>query len=134
MMRRSTWEADLSAYLATMADAVFEYGEVDCALFAAGAVRAMTGEDPARAFRDKYNSMKTSLSALRKYGRGTLVDTIDDLFPEKPVAFASRGDLVFYDGSVGVCIGPVALFIGEEVGKPGLVRVPRRDWLKAWAV
>jgi hypothetical protein len=131
MTRRSTWEADLSAYLIGMADARFAYGQIDCALFAAGAVEAMTGEDPAARFRGKYKTMRGSLSALSKLGSGTLEATLDAMFSEKPVPFAGRGDLVFHDGSVGVVVGGDALFLAQD---GGLTRVPRASWLKAWSV
>ncbi len=133
-MRVSDWETRLADYLAGMAGAEFRFGAADCALFAAGAVLAMTGNDPAAAFRGKYRSQAGAIRALRQIGAGSLEATIDALFVEKPVGFALRGDLVMHDGAVGVCIGGDALFVGEEGGAPGMIRVPRSQWQKAWHV
>lgn len=134
MSRISTWEQALADYLAGMEDAEFKHGTADCALFAAGAVLAMTGDDPAKAFRGKYKSQASAVRALRNIGAGDLESTIDGMFDEKPAAFAQRGDLVWNGESVGICVGAHALFIGEEEETPGLIRVPRAAWEKAWTV
>ncbi|MFS0771031.1 DUF6950 family protein [Sphingomonas sp. 1P08PE] len=134
MIRLPDWEQRLHDYLAGLEGAEFVWGKMDCALFAAGAVEAMTGEDPAAAYRGKYRSVAGSVRALKTYGAGTLAATIDAGFEEREVGFARRGDLVMVDGMVGVCIGPDALFIGEEDGAPGLIRFGRERWAKAWSV
>jgi hypothetical protein len=134
-MRRPDWEDRLNAYLADHADAVFKYGTCDCALFAAGAVIAMTDADPAAAFRGRYRSHAGSVRALRRFGAGTLEATMDAvLTPLAAPAFALRGDVVMAEGSLGICIGGTALFVGEEDGAPGLVRIGRAEWTRAWAV
>ncbi|MBB5684286.1 DUF6950 family protein [Sphingobium boeckii] len=133
-MRIGTWERALADYLRAMESVVFSFGEADCALFAAGAVLAMTGNDPAKAFRGRYKSHASAVRALRQIGAGDLESTIDSLFEVKPPAFAQRGDLVWEGESVGVCIGADALFVGEEEGRSGLVRIARAAWLKAWTV
>lgn len=121
--RLQDWEARFVAYL-TEANAAALAGDGDyCALFACGAVEAVTGDDPADGFRGRFAEVRDNLEA-----------TIDDLFSEIPLALAQRGDLAWHDGSVGVVIGGEALFIGEVVGVPGLVRIARRDWVKAWGV
>lgn len=131
-MRLSTWEPRLKAYLAEHRDAALVYGVTDCCMFAAGAVEAMTGEDPMPEFRGRYRSQAGASRALRTIGAGDLASTLSTKFEPKPVGFAQRGDLVMHDGSVGVCIGAEALFV--PMTGSGLVRVPRRDWSAAWAV
>ena len=123
--RVPAWETAFAHYLAAAREAVREEREHYCALFAAGAVEAVTGENPATAFRGRYAEVGDNLEA-----------TIDSLFPERPIAMARRGDLVWHDGSVGVVIdGGDAYFVGtDERGRPDLVRVPRTKWLKAWSV
>jgi hypothetical protein len=134
MIRRSDWEQQLANYLADCAGSEFVWGKLDCALFAAGAVRAMTDFDPAAAFRGKYRSVAGSVRALRLYGEGTLEATIASMFPDRPIGFARRGDLVLHTGAVGVCVGDAGMFIGQEGDAPGLVRVPRAEWTHAWGV
>lgn len=134
MTRRPDWERRLADYLAGCSGARFLWGRLDCALFAAGAVLAMTGTDPAATYRGRYSTATGAARALRRYGQGTLEATIDALFPERPIGFARRGDLVLHNGAVGVCVGDRALFVGEEGGSEGLVAVPRAEWSKAWGV
>lgn len=122
--RLSDWETRFAAFLAA-ADADARAGQKNyCALFAAEAVEAITGTNPAQAFRGRYAETAKRLEA-----------TIDELFPPRPVAFARRGDLAWNGAAVGVVIGSEALFVGETpAGEPGLVRVPRDEWEKAWTV
>ena len=80
-MRISTWEDSLSNYIAIKRHEPFEYGVNDCCLFAAGAVEAITGEDPMPEFRGKYDSLKTSLQVIKDIGAGTLEATMDAKSP-----------------------------------------------------
>ncbi len=134
MIRLPDWETRLHDYLAASEGAVFAWGVVDCALFAAGAVEAMTGIDPAASYRGHYSTATGAIKALRRYGAGTLADTISAAFPERAIGHARRGDLVMVDGMVGVCIGSDAVFVGEENGVAGLVRYSRADWARCWGV
>ena len=130
MNRTPLWESALSDYIALMRHEPFEYGINDCCMFAAGAVKAMTGIDPMAEFRGRYNSLATSVRALREIGDGDLEATMDAKFPEVAPHLAHRGDLAFYDGSVGVVVGSVAYFVTDD----GLTRIPRDKWLKCWSV
>ena len=138
MMRVSTWERRLGDYLASRRALPFAYGSNDCAMFAAGAVEALTGQDPAAAFRGAYRSAAGSVRALRGIGEGTLEATIDAIFPAIAVGKIGRGDLVWNGEAVVVCIGAVALFVGQhgevDALHDGLVRVPRAEWVKGWRV
>ena len=134
MARRADWERRLAHWLEAHADARFAYGRMDCALFAAGAVEAMTGVDPAAAFRGAYRSAATSIRALKEIGAGSLEATVDSMFARIPAAFAQRGDLAMHDGSLGVVIGGDAVFVGGEAGLSGLVRIARRQWSASWRV
>ena len=129
-MRISTWEEALSNYIVTKRHEPFEYGVNDCCLFASGAVEAMTGEDPMSEFRGKYDSLKTSLIAIRDIGAGTLEATMDSKFPEVEIGYAQRGDLAFFDDSVGVVMGGFAYFVSDD----GLERINRSLWDKCWGV
>lgn len=118
--RLPDWDPRFTAYLAQASGMVREGREQFCALFAAGAVEAVTGDNPAATFRGRYSEVATALE-----------ETIDSLFAVKPTAFAQRGDLAWHDGCVGAVIGGEAIFIGEH-GE--FVRIARREWQKAWAV
>lgn len=134
MARLSDWETRLNAYLASVKGQPYQYGTLDCALFAASAAAAITGVDNAKAFRGKYSTQAGSIKALKRIGKGNLEKTFDHFYPERPLGFVRRGDLVFDGESVGVCVGAHALFIGEQDGREGLYRVARSEWQKGWAV
>lgn len=132
--RQGDWEQALGSYIADCETRGYAWGEHDCAMFAAGAVLVMTGTDPVPDFRGRYSTKQGAAKALCRYGNGTLEATLDARFDARSIGFARRGDLAFHDGSVGVVMGPFAMFTGEIDGAPGLIRVPRAAWEKAWAV
>jgi hypothetical protein len=129
-MRIPAWEDALVNYMATKRHEPFEYGVNDCCLFAAGAVIEITGEDPMPEFRGKYDSLKGSLKVIKEIGAGTLQATLDGKFPEVGIGHAQRGDLAFFDGSVGVVMGGFAYFASDD----GLEKIPRAMWGKCWSV
>ena len=130
MSRLTDWEARLNAYIERVAGDDYAYGRHDCGLFCAGAVQAMTGDDPAEVFRGAYDDVVSAAQALRDKGAGTLVATVASLFDEKPPAFAQRGDIVWNGAAIGICFGPVALFVSDG----GLTRVARSEWERAFSV
>jgi hypothetical protein len=129
-MRINAWEEALVNYIATKRHEPFEYGVNDCCLFAAGAVEAITTEDPMPEFRGQYDSLKGSLKAIKDIGAGTLEATMDSKFPEVAIGHAQRGDLAFFDDSIGVVMGSFAYFVSDD----GLERIPRDMWNKCWSV
>jgi hypothetical protein len=129
-MRISTWENALENYIAIKRHEPFEYGVNDCCLFAAGAVQAITAKDPMAEFRGKYDSLKTSLKVIKDIGAGTLEATMDAKFSEVEIGQSQRGDLAFFDNSVGVVMGSFAYFVSDD----GLERVNRSLWDKCWGV
>ena len=140
--RLPDWETRLSRFIADHRDHPHEWGEWDCILMASSAIEAMTGTDPAAEYRGRYNDERGAAQALRDIGEGTLVKTIDAQLERAPVSMARRGDLVEVKGSIGVCIGGVAVFVGEErfaenagiAPRQGLVTIPRTEWVRAWKV
>ena len=130
-MRLPDWEANLHAYLDSVAGAPFAYGRHDCALFVAGAVNAMTGHDFGAPFRGRYRSAAGAVRALRLYGAGDLPATLTAALGE-PVhpSRAGRGDIVTDGENVGVCMGGVARFVTDI----GMTDLPRSAWRQAWVV
>ena len=130
MLRKSTWELCLAQYIEECRHKPFEYGVHDCCMFAAGAVQAVTSQDPMAEFRGKYKSQATSVRALKEIGFGDLESTIDSKFSVIEVGLAQRGDLAFYDNAIGVVVGSWAWFVSDD----GLERIDRSQWAKAWSV
>jgi hypothetical protein len=129
-MRVAIWEEALSDYISSKRDEPFQYGVNDCCMFAAGAVEAMTGVDPMEEFKGTYSDLRGSIKALKEIGEGDLETTLDSKFEEVAISHAQRGDLAFFDESVGVIMGGFAYFVSDE----GLERIPREMWEKCWSV
>ena len=129
------WEARLAAYLTEAATRPHAYGEHDCLLHVASAVEAVTGVDHGAEHRGRYSTEEEAKAYLRSLGFRMAKTLLDSLFTEKPVARAGRGDIVIdAEGIPGICIGGDALMVGAEPGREGFVRVPRAQWVRAWAV
>jgi len=138
-MRYRDWEGRLADYLRGCRAARFAWGAMDCCTFAAGAVRAMTGEDAMAEFRGHYRTARGSARALRRIGAGTLEATLDAKFTAVPPALARRGDIVMADdgqggGALGIVLGGHATGIGAQGDHEGLVRLDRASWLRGWRV
>jgi len=63
--RLPDWRPRLVSFVNSVRARPFAYGTHDCALFAAGAVEAMTGVDLAKDWRGAYSSLKEGLHVLR---------------------------------------------------------------------
>jgi hypothetical protein len=132
--RLPDWRPRLTAYLAETAGLGFRYGSNDCALFAAGAVRAMTGHDPAAAWRGTYTTLEGGLKRLRKAGVQDHVDQVGRLFPPVAPAFAHVGDIAMIDAPEGRSLG---VFVGDVIAclsPHGLGHIPRAAAALAWSV
>ena len=92
LTRYPDWRRRLIAYLESCARRSFQDGEHDCALFLAGGIEAMTGQDYAAGYRGAYTSLAAGLKLLRKDGFEDHVDLARRTLPMKPVSMAREGD------------------------------------------
>lgn len=106
-MRTPDWKLALIQYVGEAARKPFEFGSHDCALFAAGAVLAMTGVDLAAKWRGKYTTLKGGLLALKRAGYADHIALAAAKFAEIAPAFAAPGDLAVIDGPDGAALGVV---------------------------
>ena len=115
MTRYPDWAPRLNDYLRGVQEKAFEYGSHDCCTLAAGAVEAMTGEDPMAEFRGQYATREEADEALQIIGAGTLYRTLRKKFG-KPVdgCRGRKGDIAFHEGACGIVLGRFAVVIGEE--------------------
>lgn len=128
--RHSDWEQRLSDYLLSKRHEPFQYGKHDCAHFVAGAVEAITGENPMSDIAREYNSEISSLRVLKELGFDNVEQFTDSKFTSTPVGFAQTGDIALHDGSLGIVLGSKAVFASEI----GYTFVDRSEWLNAWEV
>lgn len=136
-MRAPDWERLLLNHLS--AGTRFEWGVSDCALDGANWVKACTGVDYAEDFRGRYKTPRGAVTALRRYGSGSLSATIDQMVPGVPIQQgARRGDLVgfpspsrLFDCLIGICAGDAAGVFGVD-GRRAFV--PISNATRIWRV
>lgn len=119
MKRLENWRDRLRAYVRATARMPFEFGTNDCALFAAGAIREMTGVDLAAEFRGQYSDEATGRVLLAKSGFNSPIDMLAAHFPEAERARA--GDIcVVYGDVTGVSQGRAVYVLTAD----GIATVP----------
>ncbi|WP_374797259.1 DUF6950 family protein [Paracoccus sp. p3-h83] len=118
-MRVYNWEARLAAYVARVAREGFAWGQHDCALFAAGAVEAVTGIDPAADWRGRYSSFEGGVKLIRKAGFSDHIAAARAWFPKVSRAEVMPGDLAVIDTGAGSAVSVVQgemLYVLTEAG------------------
>ncbi len=90
--RLRDWPERLAALFAAREAQPFEWGVHDCCLFAADAVLAVTGHDPAADLRGMYSTETGAARVLRRYG-GVAGVAIAHAGRVVPVALAQPGDV-----------------------------------------
>lgn len=120
LTRKKTWEELLSIYIANAHDREFVWGQHDCASFAAGAIKAVTGHDLTDLFAGQYGDLRQAAQWLKTKGYRSFQEAVtDQLGGAVHPAQAGRGDIVMRrvgNGNVlGVCVGKHCWFLGDEV-------------------
>ena len=106
------WKKRLTDFLRDNHARPFAPGRWDCAIWTAGAVAAMTGEDFLRGFRG-YRSIAEGKRRLQARGFEDHVAYVASLLPEVPPAFAQPGDVaVIDDQSLGIVQGAQVYVFG----------------------
>ncbi len=131
-MRLRDWKARLTAYLTDCARLPYQLGSHDCALFAAGAVEAVQGVDPAAAWRGQYITKAAGLRLVRSAGFDDHIAATAAVLDEIPPAMAAAGDIAVLtlDGlrALGVVQGEVVYVLRPG----GLGHVPRAAMQRAF--
>src|SRR5690349_5769964 len=133
--RFSDWTDRLSTYVDRCRDERFKWGKHDCLLFAAGAVKALTGECVGDEWEGRYSTKREAAALIRELGFKSYRQAVTaKLGKSFHPALAQRGDIVMRGRSVlGVCLGKYSYFVGRERGHEGLVAWPTLDCTAAWA-
>lgn len=132
MQRHHDWQQRLTEYLVATAATPFRPGQHDCALWAAGAIEAMTGENPALRF--DYTRLHDGLKVLKSRGYDDHISYVDAHFAPVHPAFVQPGDLVAVDGDLDQSLGIV---LGETVAvlrRRGWGHVPLTAAVQGWRV
>jgi hypothetical protein len=121
----------LIAYAAEAGTRRFRPGRHDCALFAAGWVKAATGRDIARGWRSRYRSLKRGQRLLEDAGFADHLAFAAAHLPEVAPAFAQIGDIAVLDDSAfGIVAGEMIWCLRPD----GLGLVPRGQMRRAFKV
>lgn len=124
ILRRPDWRSRLFDYVNKVRREPFQEGSLDCALFVAGAVEALTGIDLAKNLRGRYRTLSVGLRQIQKSGYIDHVDIVRANFSEIPVAEASLGDIAVVEGENGIdALGIVQGAMIFVVGREGLQAV-----------
>lgn len=124
--------AKLTAYLAEVARTPFAEGQHDCALFAAGAVKAMTGRDLAAEWRGRYTTTRGGIRILRKAGYENHIALAASLF--RRTEAPRIGDLAVVRTEEGPALGIVQGTHVYVTGPQGLSLVPASAAIKFFEV
>lgn len=130
MGRISEWESVYNYLMKSSRVFVFEWGKNDCILWSMMIVEAITGKDYTSKHRGKYRDKKSADAYLKKLGK-SLDKIVDAKFKRIKAIEAGRGDLVFYQGAVGICDGLYSFFMKEP---GGLVPIKTVKCSAAWRV
>lgn len=131
-MRRQDWQLRFAEFATARRSMPFEWGKNDCCLFAADAVLAMTGKDPAEPLRG-YSS---ALAAQRLIDEAGGLHELASRFLGKSVSplMAGTGDvaLLLNEGRelLAVCNGANAIGPGPH----GMAVLGMESALAAWKV
>jgi hypothetical protein len=103
--RFQDWQSRLDAILRETAARELEYGQLDCCMFSANVVLAITGHDPAHDLRGRYDSERAAYALMKDKFGGYIEKTVAALakrsgFEEIPVLMAQRGDVVLVHSSL----------------------------------
>lgn len=134
LTRVQDWPERLHEYVELVKGERFAWGAFDCCLFAADAVRAMTGFDGAAPLRGRYASEDEAIALLLENG-GLEAYVSGQLGEPKPILSAQRGDVVLRReagemDALGVCLGVHAAFAAPS----GISLIPLGECHLAWSV
>ncbi len=120
LQRYADWRPRLFAFASGLKTMEFNWGENDCfTALVAGAIKAMTGTDPATPLRSRYHNEASARALLTDLGHETLADLMRSMLPEGPIAMARIGDIAFIaednplGGGLGVVIGARVLVLRQ---------------------
>lgn len=106
----------LNAYAEKAKVRKFRPGSHDCALFVAGWVKLVTGNDPAKGWRGQYRSLRKGQEMLEAAGIADPVDLAVSLLPEVPPAFAQIGDIALVDGLAFGVVNGERIWVLQRTG------------------
>jgi len=132
LTRHTDWQPRLVTYLGQHAARSFAWGEHDCALFAAGAIEAMTGTDLSGGAAGTYATRAEGMALLDN--RDGLIGFVDRFLTRIQPSLARPGDVIAVGhgrvAALGILQGNAVYVLRDT----GLGLVSRLDASVAWRV
>ena len=128
------WRSRLMVWLHAVRHAPFAEGSHDCALFAAGAVEAMTGTDFAAPYRGRYTTTRGGIRVLRRAGFADHIALAAAHLPDCPLPDLCEGDLVALPSPQGLALGVVQGAMAYVPGLRGTALLSISDAQRAFRV
>lgn len=145
------WQELLHNYFLRRKNEAFQWGTMDCCLFACDAIRELTDVDLAADFRGKYDSLLSAVREMKFFTAKGAEDSEQEMelveavavkvtvkfgLEEVPVLMAQRGDVLLLDSPLGKGLGILGLR-GTHVhcaGPDGVINVPLQKCHRAWRI
>lgn len=141
MNRPHDWSQRLKVWLESerRGDEPIAWGERDCLLFCADAVRAMLDHDPAASLRGTYTTEQGALEIVENAGGMAALITLQlETAPYENPNFAKRGDIVLVEADAGLFDGAGGVVwenrVWALVPGRGVHPMPRLPVIAAWPV
>ena len=136
LRRLPDWPERLAALVEAHRERPFVWGTHDCCTFAADAMQAVAGIDPAAPWRGAYDTEAGALACLDEGGLEATVARVlaEAGVPECPLRAAQRGDWVLAVVANEPLLGVV---VGARIAVPGLDGLrflPMSAAVRAWAI
>lgn len=120
MKRLPDWPARLHAFVDGTKRQEFAWDRHNCAQWAIGAVKSITGEDIATEYRGKFKSAKGAVGTMKRSGFTNLADMAAFILPEIHISQARIGDIAAipdnspFGYTLGIINGETILVLGEK--------------------
>ena len=129
--RINKWQTALDELVAARSKAPFAWGANDCCLFAADAVLAITGRDPAADLRGTYGDINSGTAMMQRLG-GVAAIAAARAGAEITPGLLQIGDIALVQSegrdTLSVCVGGHLVAPAAD----GLAYIPRALALRGW--
>jgi hypothetical protein len=110
LTRKQNWPEVLNAYVTSTLGQPFQWGLLDCCIFPANCVQAMTDVDLAADWLGKYSTRDEMMAYANTKGLNGVPEIIEYIaaqfnIPETKPKLAKRGDILLFESNLGPTLG-----------------------------
>ncbi|WPJ68575.1 hypothetical protein OMDBNIEC_00089 [Salmonella phage STP-SP5] len=120
------WQTRLLTTIEGLKNTPFEWGQIDCCIFAAKCIDAQYGTDIASTVIGQYNSeLSCKRYMIKRAKTASLATVLDTFLPVRVnVKYAQRGDVVTFEGMLGSTAGVLWSDYVWAMGPDGVETIP----------